>query len=197
MFPHLRERIVLTDRTGRKRRVADNVAVLNGMDLSPVVESTDVREIGYVVDGEIGNSNRVRSDGITLKVAELSSLTRITVIGRGDKLTSRFPGHRLLFAIQRMIDSGEPETSINGVVIKNGLIATDVKTANGEILMRGIVVTTRQQYDLPEDAVVYCCFNQLYKLDPRTFRMWLDVRRFRSNRSARSFVLFEICSFRS
>jgi len=75
-----------------------------------------------------------------------------------------------------MIDSDEIETLINGVVVKNGLITTDIKIANGEKVMNNIVITTRQQYDLPEDSVVYCYFNQLYKLDPQTFQMWLNVR---------------------
>ncbi len=38
-----------------------------------------------------------------------------------------------------------------------------------------ILVTSRQQYGLPEDAVVYCNFNQLYKIDPPTLRMWVNI----------------------
>ena len=34
---------------------------------------------------------------------------------------------------------------------------------------------TRQQYMLPDDAVVYCNFNQLYKIDPATLRMWVNI----------------------
>ena len=37
------------------------------------------------------------------------------------------------------------------------------------------MVTTRVQYELPEDAVVYCNFNQLYKIDPRTLEMWVNI----------------------
>ena len=37
------------------------------------------------------------------------------------------------------------------------------------------MVTTRQQYGLPDDAVVYCNFNQLYKIDPATLRMWVNI----------------------
>ena len=37
------------------------------------------------------------------------------------------------------------------------------------------MVTTRQQYGLPDDAIVYCNFNQLYKIDPATLRMWVNI----------------------
>ena len=37
------------------------------------------------------------------------------------------------------------------------------------------MVTTRAQYNLPEDAVVYCNFNQLYKIDPATLEMWVNI----------------------
>ena len=38
------------------------------------------------------------------------------------------------------------------------------------------MVTTRSQYGLPEDSIVYCNFNQLYKIDPPTLQMWANVR---------------------
>ena len=37
------------------------------------------------------------------------------------------------------------------------------------------MVTTRQQYGLPDDAIVFCNFNQLYKIDPATLRMWVNI----------------------
>lgn len=76
-----------------------------------------------------------------------------------------------------MIAQGESETSVNGVVVANGLTTThrDGKAATGEEVPRILVVTTRQQYGLPEDAIVYCNFNQLYKIDPHTLHMWINV----------------------
>jgi hypothetical protein len=50
-----------------------------------------------------------------------------------------------------------------------------MKAATGEEVPSTILVTTRQQYGLPEDAMVYCNFNQLYKIDPETMKMWCDV----------------------
>lgn len=45
----------------------------------------------------------------------------------------------------------------------------------GEEAPTAILVTTRQQYGLPEDAIVYCNFNQLYKIDPKTLKSWVKV----------------------
>merc|ERR1719331_3536427 len=71
---------------------------------------------------------------------------------------------------------GEVQTNVNGVTIQNGL-ATQInaKAATGEEVPEQIMVTTRQQYGLPDDAIVYCNFNQLYKIDPATLRMWVNI----------------------
>ncbi|XP_025409291.1 UDP-N-acetylglucosamine--peptide N-acetylglucosaminyltransferase-like [Sipha flava] len=34
---------------------------------------------------------------------------------------------------------------------------------------------TRSQYNLPENAIVYCNFDKLYKIDPHTFKMWITI----------------------
>jgi len=77
-----------------------------------------------------------------------------------------------------MISSGHINVSINGAVVTNGLFisSTDIKVGRGEAIMQNIVITTRQQYDLPEDAVIYCCFNKLFKISPNLFNMWVKVR---------------------
>ena len=36
-------------------------------------------------------------------------------------------------------------------------------------------MTSRQQYGLPEDAIIFCNFNQLYKIDPPTLEMWCEI----------------------
>lgn len=76
-----------------------------------------------------------------------------------------------------MIASGQIQTSVNGVVLQNGLATnqTNNKAATGEEVPQSIVITTRQQYGLPDDAIVYCNFNQLYKIDPPTLHMWVHV----------------------
>ncbi|XP_063239911.1 UDP-N-acetylglucosamine--peptide N-acetylglucosaminyltransferase 110 kDa subunit isoform X4 [Bacillus rossius redtenbacheri] len=152
MFPHLKERVIVTDRSGSKD-VADNVAVINATDLSPIMESAQVKEIREIVSSDSKLS--ARPVEISLKVAELPTTT----------------------PIETMIASGQIQTSVNGVVVQNGLATnqTNNKAATGEEVPQSIVITTRQQYGLPDDAVVYCNFNQLYKIDPLTLHMWVHI----------------------
>lgn len=79
--------------------------------------------------------------------------------------------------VQAMISQGQIQTSVNGVVVQNGLATTQMnnRAATGEEAPNSIVVTTRQQYNLPENAVVYCNFNQLYKIDPQTLQVWVNI----------------------
>lgn len=145
MFPHLKERLIVSDKSGN---VADNVAVINATDLSPLVENTDVKEIREVI-------NAHKPLEISMKVAELPTTT----------------------AIENMIASGQVQTSVNGVVVQNGLATTQTnnKAATGEEVPQNIVITTRQQYGLPDNAVVFCNFNQLYKIDPLTLQSWVTI----------------------
>lgn len=149
MFPHLKERLIVADKSSGGGPPADNVAVINATDLSPLVESTDVKEIREVV------STAVKPLEISMKVAELPTTTQIDT----------------------MIASGQVQTSVNGVVVQNGVATnqTNNKAANGEEVVQTIVITTRKQYGLPDDAIVYCNFNQLYKIDPPTLQSWLAI----------------------
>jgi len=80
-------------------------------------------------------------------------------------------------AVQAMITNGHVQTSVNGIVVQNGLATTQMnnKAATGEEAPKAIVVTTRQQYGLPEDGIVFCNFNQLYKIDPQTLQVWVNI----------------------
>jgi protein O-GlcNAc transferase len=63
------------------------------------------------------------------------------------------------------------------MILQNGLAATQTnnKAATGEEVPQSILITTRQQYGLPDDAIVYCNFNQLYKIDPPTLLSWINI----------------------
>lgn len=76
-----------------------------------------------------------------------------------------------------MIQAGQVQATVNGLLVQNGLATTQMnnKAATGEEPPQNILVTTRKQYGLPEDAVIYCNFNQLYKIDPSTLQMWCNV----------------------
>lgn len=150
MFPHLKERVIVSDKhhTVNGGTIADNVAVINATDLSPLVENTDVKTIREVI---ISN----KQVEIQHKIAELQTTT----------------------PIETMIASGQIQTSVNGVLVQNGLATTQTnnKAATGEEVPQNIVITTRQQYGLPDDAIVYCNFNQLYKIDPLTLQSWVHI----------------------
>ncbi|KTG34708.1 hypothetical protein cypCar_00000312 [Cyprinus carpio] len=92
--------------------------------------------------------NRIVLNGIDLK-AFLESLPDIKIVK--------------IFTVEEVIVSGTVALQINN------------KAATGEEVPRTIVVTTRSQYGLPEDSIVYCNFNQLYKIDPPTLQMWANI----------------------
>ena len=52
---------------------------------------------------------------------------------------------------------------------------TNNKSATGEEPPENIIVTMRCQYNLPDNAIVYCNFNQLYKIEPSTLSMWANI----------------------
>merc|ERR1719343_662547 len=146
MFPHLKERIVMADNP--EGAVKENVAVINAVDIDPL---KDVANMTSVTPEGKHKDEAVKAN---VTVAELATTQ----------------------GINSMILNGQLQTSLNGVNIQNGL-ATQInaKAATGEEIPDQIMVTTRQQYGLPDDAVVYCNFNQLYKIDPSTLRMWVNI----------------------
>lgn len=64
-----------------------------------------------------------------------------------------------------------------GTTIYNGLSIQNYnkKIASGEEVFDNIIFTSRKQYGLSDDAIVYCNFNQLYKVDPSVVRMWVNI----------------------
>lgn len=148
MFPHLKERIIMADSSNPGDSFKDNVAVINAVDIDPLKDVANITQV--TMEGK----HRNESIQANVTVAEL-----VTTQG-----------------INSMILNGGLQTSVNGVNIQNGL-ATQInaKAATGEEVPEQIMVTTRQQYGLPDDAVVYCNFNQLYKIDPATLKMWVNI----------------------
>lgn len=59
----------------------------------------------------------------------------------------------------------------NGISIIN----INSKVASGEVVFDNIIFTSRMQYGLPDDAIVFCNFNQLYKTDPNVAKMWVNI----------------------
>jgi protein O-GlcNAc transferase len=169
MFPHMIERFIVMDgetmesNASNGLAVPDNVSIVNATDLSPILERAEiknVKEVALVV------STAVSSSGNPAVV----STEKVEVVKKIVELPTTQP-------VQTMISTGQLQTSVNGIVVQNGLATTQLNTkaATGEEAPKSVVVTTRQQYGLPVDAIVYCNFNQLYKIDPATLRMWVNI----------------------
>uniref|UniRef100_A0A0B7BKR6 O-GlcNAc transferase C-terminal domain-containing protein n=1 Tax=Arion vulgaris TaxID=1028688 RepID=A0A0B7BKR6_9EUPU len=75
-----------------------------------------------------------------------------------------------------MMASNQAQIMVNNILIQNGLTTnqTNNKSATGEEIPRCVILSSRLQYNLPDEAVVYCNFNQLYKIDPCTLEMWVS-----------------------
>ncbi|XP_074603439.1 UDP-N-acetylglucosamine--peptide N-acetylglucosaminyltransferase 110 kDa subunit-like [Brevipalpus obovatus] len=181
MFPHLIERVILleTSANGTKKSCGsftiptstnqhneippDNVAIVNATDLSPMMEKVEVKKIKEVnvVTSSLSSASTQPNPVTTEKLEVVKKVVELPTTS----------------AVQAMISSGQLQTSVNGIVVQNGLATTQLnnKAATGEEAPKSIVVTTRQQYGLPEDAIVYCNFNQLYKIDPLTLTTWVNI----------------------
>merc|ERR1711962_1398395 len=151
MFPHLKERIIMADPDKNQLtngHVQDNVSIINAVNTDAIKNVASLTKV--TLEGT--HHNEVVKASVT--VAELSTTQ----------------------PINSMILNGQLQTNVNGINIQNGL-ATQInaKAATGEEIPDQIMVTTRQQYGLPDDAVVYCNFHQLYKIDPGTLKMWVNI----------------------
>ena len=154
MFPHLGERIVMADKDAdllKGGNIKDNVAVINAVDKAPILEKAEIKQV------KVPTTATGEGDAVEVKVT-----------------VAQLPTTK---DIDNMIQNGQVQTSVNGLTIQNGLTTNLVsaKTATGEEVPEQIMVTTRQQYGLPDDGVIYCNFNQLYKIDPATLKMWVNI----------------------
>ncbi len=153
MFPHLSERIIMQTKdqdqssntnedsvsTSSAALPADNVAVINAVDKTAIMEKADIKQIK-----QKAGQHKDKELEVKVTIAQLPSTQ----------------------PIDSMIQNGQVQTSVNGLTLQNGLTTNLVsaKAATGEEVPEQIMVTTRKQYGLPEDAVVYCNFNQVPNL---------------------------------
>uniref|UniRef100_A0A8D3BKP7 UDP-N-acetylglucosamine--peptide N-acetylglucosaminyltransferase 110 kDa subunit n=1 Tax=Scophthalmus maximus TaxID=52904 RepID=A0A8D3BKP7_SCOMX len=154
MFPHLKKKAVIDFKSNG--HIFDNRIVLNGIDVKAFLDSLpDVKVI------------KMKCDNNQEAAGDTNGALSMPVI----------PMNTAAEAIINMINQGQIQVTINGFTVSNGLATTQInnKAATGEEVPRTVVVTTRSQYGLPEDSIVYCNFNQLYKIDPPTLQMWANI----------------------
>ncbi|XP_063837942.1 UDP-N-acetylglucosamine--peptide N-acetylglucosaminyltransferase 110 kDa subunit-like [Ostrinia nubilalis] len=81
------------------------------------------------------------------------------------------------YVMEMTMNSRQLQVLVNGATIDNGLSIhhSNKKVASGEETYDNIIFTSRKQYGLPNDAIIYCNFNQLYKIDPSVMKMWINI----------------------
>ena len=154
MFPHLKKKAVIDFQSNG--HIYDNRIVLNGIDLKAFLDSLPDVQIVKTKCPDGGDSANSSNTALNMPVIPMNTIAE---------------------AVIEMINRGQIQITINGFSLSNGLATTqiNIKAATGEEVPRTIIVTTRSQYGLPEDAIVYCNFNQLYKIDPSTLQMWANI----------------------
>nr|VZI45789.1 unnamed protein product [Spirometra erinaceieuropaei] len=159
MFPHLRNRVIIesAEEVASGRRTTDNCMVACGVDVKLLAQIGTVREM--ICGGRI-------TEQCGSQVKEFPYYIKVQVI----TVPSLQP-------VREMIRTSAPSCSMGGVILQNGLTTqqTQSRASAGEEIPSNIIITSRQHYGLPDDAVVFCNFNQLYKIDPSTMRMWVEI----------------------
>ncbi|XP_065186936.1 UDP-N-acetylglucosamine--peptide N-acetylglucosaminyltransferase 110 kDa subunit-like isoform X2 [Sycon ciliatum] len=105
-----------------------------------------------------------------------NGLAKANILVTGDMLPAN--GHN-------DVQSARPATINTIIAAPNGVVVTSVaqqqvlslsaRVANGELPPSCLPLTVRSQYNLPAGKIVYCNFNQLYKINPATLRMWANI----------------------
>uniref|UniRef100_A0A914X6Z0 protein O-GlcNAc transferase n=1 Tax=Plectus sambesii TaxID=2011161 RepID=A0A914X6Z0_9BILA len=156
MLKHLTERVILKEKNSDYSD-KDTITVVNAANLEPLLSKAEsIKPLIRELEVSHGPTRELKKTEVVMPVLEMPTTE----------------------AVKQMIGSGQIAVSMDGVPVQNGLTTlnqTHIKAATGEEVPQTILVTSRQQYGLPEDAVVYCNFNQLYKIDPPTLTMWVEI----------------------
>ncbi|EYC21018.1 hypothetical protein Y032_0020g185 [Ancylostoma ceylanicum] len=154
MLKHLTERVILKDKCAPAEK--DNVAVVNATNLEPLLSKADVKHTVRETEVVYGPAKEKIKTEVVVPVVEVPTTE----------------------PLKQMIGGGLIASSVvDGVHVHNGLTQIQMhhKAATGEEVPQSLLLTSRQQYNLPEDAIVFCNFNQLYKIDPPTLDMWIEI----------------------
>ncbi|XGW15493.1 hypothetical protein V3C99_001174 [Haemonchus contortus] len=154
MLKHLTERVILKDKLAPAER--DNVAVVNATNLEPLLSKADVKHTIRETEVVYGPAKEKIKTEVVVPVVEVPTTEPLKQMMGGSLIAS---------------------SVVDGVHVHNGLTQIQMhhKAATGEEVPQSLLLTSRQQYNLPEDAVVFCNFNQLYKIDPPTLDMWIKI----------------------
>ncbi|KAI0981546.1 hypothetical protein GJ496_005299 [Pomphorhynchus laevis] len=145
MFSHMTEKVVIKDDIHKCATSFENKNVINATDLSAVISKSSKAIMVTLAEGY---------RNVTPVIEVASSMQSL---------------------ISPTIQTGKAALlNLDGVVAQVGRVQ-QTKEASGELVPKNVLVTSRAQYHLPEDSVVFCNFNQLYKIDPPTMIAWCKI----------------------
>ncbi|XP_052746650.1 UDP-N-acetylglucosamine--peptide N-acetylglucosaminyltransferase 110 kDa subunit-like [Bicyclus anynana] len=146
MFPHLEHRYNIKIKD--EKALSDNVAVINAAKYVDMDTLFGVKHYNDVISFE-------NLEPISIDVREI-----------------HIPKYEFEATIKK-----RDQIYINNVLVENGisLNQSTKRICSGEEVYDNIVYTSRKHYGLPEDAIVFCNFNQLYKMDPIMMAVWVNI----------------------
>ncbi|ULU01181.1 hypothetical protein L3Y34_001504 [Caenorhabditis briggsae] len=152
MLRHLTEKVVVKDKDATER---DSSLIMNTANMDPILAKSEIKE--QILDTEVvsGPKKELVKAEVVLPVLEVPTEP-----------------------IKQMIMTGQMTMNVmEDVNVQNGLGQSQMhhKAATGEEIPNSVLLTSRAQYQLPDDAIVFCNFNQLYKIDPPTLDMWIKI----------------------
>jgi len=152
MFSHMKRKILLS--TGRT-----TTAIINYED------SDDLSLLMGCMRLQMSEKYRSNDEGLDCDSEDVAEYAALDA------------NHDTSLALQNMVIKGQQCLQIGDIKIVNGLClpAFEAQASQGEAKIKNAVYTSRRQYGLPDDAIVYCNFNQLYKLDPNTMSAWCNI----------------------
>ncbi|EFP09230.1 CRE-OGT-1 protein [Caenorhabditis remanei] len=170
MLRHLTEKVVVKDKEATER---DSCLIMNTANMDPILAKSEIKE--QVLDTEVvsgPNKELVRAE-MVLPVLEVPTEPIKQMI---------MTGQMTMNVMEDMnVQNGLGQVSIP---LKKSLKVQQLnlfqsqmhhKAATGEEIPNSVLLTSRAQYQLPDDAIVFCNFNQLYKIDPSTLDMWIKI----------------------
>lgn len=149
--------------TGRIRKSFDHFIDARTMDDGEIAALLREREIDVLVD-LMGHSKDSRPGVFPWRPAP------VQVAWLGYPGTTGLAAMDFLLADRHVIPPGQQAHYTEQVVYFDACYqCTDNTREIADAPM------TRQQFGLPDDAFVFCCFNQPAKLTPATFSLWMEV----------------------
>ncbi|XP_071846759.1 UDP-N-acetylglucosamine--peptide N-acetylglucosaminyltransferase 110 kDa subunit-like isoform X1 [Apostichopus japonicus] len=150
MFPHMIQKVLVQTKDGTVR---DNLALINAKNLDAVLDKFGLSEKKVTLQTSPGDSLHPLQVNFPVLDAAASE------------------------TLLNMVSQSQIQTTVNGVTVWHGLALNQVhaKAATGEEVPSSAVFSSRAMYDLPSDGIIYCNFNQLYKIDPATMQMWVSI----------------------